>query len=622
MSAKSSVSTEMLLDVLKNPHDPIWCGTGIRGLVADCVATADLELDEEQDSETNMWKFVRNTQAMLQSPKPSPKGCKMPKSVWQALYNMIFYSRNNDQVRKLIDAFNVCRCQERYLALISWAPEYGKKIMLDNLRYYHAMPDGVLDNGLESSRAAEEYPHRLASPSNTLPRPYAEIQVVTYLFKLIYDYLSYRKMKPLGQGECKTWPTSLDDLIPYGPDNLVRTIMSWYQVFPSTKLFAIFSEVLRVGADRLVPTIVRLNFSKFLVNAWKTHFDYAFNKIKSGTATPAVIRAYIQSKQDIKSLLHVLVMTESFSSQRFEQVFEGCEIKLIQLCSLTSYLNQHPLVQEQVKGSKDRVLEWIAQVTYRYFHLHRYIDIGLLLHPSIVRMDQITFPWDKPVFVEEFVIKTVMRLRSESRCTRWGCTNSIHAAGRAQKRCSLCGVAVYCCKPCQAGDWKDKRFPHRKLCPLLAGLVKAAGEEGVSLLDLADVNRKKDGRIPRKDVHSLFEEQSEEKFYEYPLDYDYVEVAGRLRASGYPQRNLKLLESWVDTFPTRYGPKPPPTLSQFRQFAPGFFTYERVLAEFVRKYKAPPAREMDRSKGWNHEASTNSAISSSSQSKDYPLARN
>lgn len=65
------------------------------------------------------------------------------------------------------------------------------------------------------------------------------------------------------------------------------------------------------------------------------------------------------------------------------------------------------------------------------------------------------------------------------RCSATFCLNSIQSTGREFQRCGKCGIALYCGKECQTSSWRDKDFPHKKICPILSELVEQSGGEDV-----------------------------------------------------------------------------------------------------------------------------------------------
>lgn len=65
-------------------------------------------------------------------------------------------------------------------------------------------------------------------------------------------------------------------------------------------------------------------------------------------------------------------------------------------------------------------------------------------------------------FNKDFSKKLDMALIDAYKLT--GCFNWHCRAPNPSKRCSKCGVAVYCSKACQKADWNDPDDPHKHLC--------------------------------------------------------------------------------------------------------------------------------------------------------------
>jgi hypothetical protein len=75
---------------------------------------------------------------------------------------------------------------------------------------------------------------------------------------------------------------------------------------------------------------------------------------------------------------------------------------------------------------------------------------------------------------------TCMRMAKYTlHCSATFCPNSIQSTGREFQRCGKCSVALYCGKECQTSSWRDKDFPHKKICSILSELVEQGGGEEV-----------------------------------------------------------------------------------------------------------------------------------------------
>ncbi|EAU84213.1 hypothetical protein CC1G_08143 [Coprinopsis cinerea okayama7 len=616
-------SVQILESALK-PEKPLLCGAAIHGLILDTLFVSDFDIDLDEPDDDKLYEtFVKNSEKATQSENPTPRGFKLEPEIWQMMYNFLFHPRSKKETEKLLRELSDCLCLETVMLT-------GNNDALTNLMTYHNFAK-TLGHDTDHFQKLMAYLREVGKrmPISDKAKKHFEIErsgVIMYMFTLVLDMLEYQRAKPLalqGYKDRSSWPTNLDDLFPHGPDKLVQSFITWYQVLPDPMLFRLFAQVLRLSRERIIPSMVQFRFATFVFDAWKSQFDLFVSILEKDGMDPAneewfspmgkpyFIHAYAVSKGHFRFWLSTVTMSETFSSNHLEDIFTGCEVKALQLLSLTCYItDKDSMGQDHPKLVQDNELIFIAHFLYRYLYMHRYPDLHLLLHPAIVDLDGAIFPWPMPESDEELVLDAILRFRTEGKCKNKGCDNSMHTSGKSLQRCASCGVVAYCGKQCQVKDWKNPEFPHKTICPLLTELVRISGDDEGNLFNLAERRRKaeaSDKELARADKE--YEWMSGEKSYESYINFE--EATERVRAAGYPKESLETVKRWVQRFPTRFSARPTKHINPQRELKPGYPDYEEKVEFFVKRDMGGPAHEPDRSKRWPHEGEVGSVEASS-----------
>lgn len=109
-----------------------------------------------------------------------------------------------------------------------------------------------------------------------------------------------------------------------------------------------------------------------------------------------------------------------------------------------------------------------------------------------------------PDFAKELE-KASMEALAQTGCFNWHCRKP-----NPTKRCSKCGVAVYCSKQCQIKDWKDVHDPHKTICNAYCANTSAAewkgtkGQEFPAFIGLASI-----GLLLEKDLFLMMKRRAD-----------------------------------------------------------------------------------------------------------------
>ncbi|KAJ7278847.1 hypothetical protein C8J57DRAFT_149388 [Mycena rebaudengoi] len=158
----------------------------------------------------------------------------------------------------------------------------------------------------------------------------------------------------------------------------------------------------------------------------------------------------------------------------------GVETKLVQLCNLFVHISTDPRLLAPSQGDTRCALpgcmKWASR-SYRMFHMYLPPRPPVVLHPRVAEFDLQTFP--PPANVRELretIYTSISSARNDMCCLAVGCTNSFQSSGKNFMRCGRCSIVSYCSKQCQTRAWRDEKFPHERVCPLLRHLTFIAGE--------------------------------------------------------------------------------------------------------------------------------------------------
>jgi hypothetical protein len=265
----------------------------------------------------------------------------------------------------------------------------------------------------------------------------------------------------------KTWPTQLDQILPFGPEGTIRGLFSWLSAdFGSadqTNIISVARMVLHLTRPLTVPYVVTSR-----------------NFLSRGIL-PLIERACI---------LHVNVQARSLAGQDTSQVAtKASDIFYIILAAMTQIVMawmDEPIQQaflghsaSQLVIAYERAWEvciWHSKNSEDPDTWERYMgQIAILGEPILRGHPELrNVPSNRPrhrfrrftTSTWAYIVRQNARLYYADRCASPECLETLAYDGPF-KHCGGCKRVLYCSKRCQKASWQHPAVPHRAVCETL-----------------------------------------------------------------------------------------------------------------------------------------------------------
>ncbi|KAJ6612360.1 hypothetical protein B0H10DRAFT_2223204 [Mycena sp. CBHHK59/15] len=298
------------------------------------------------------------------------------------------------------------------------------------------------------------------------------------LMLLLSKCMTLTKKHMVARGREEMWPTSIDDLIPFGAEATVVAMDRWRRAYPHGTLVLRFcGELMRLCQLLIIPRFTASSLCEDLIGVGRKLFDHTMTGLSStdrGQRRHVTVGFYFQV-QDIESLLKD-IWDIPFGEFEIKMV-NGHETKLVQMCSLLLHACTDPRLQVfGIPLPNMRGCIRTAAHFYRLYHMHLQFRAPFPVHPQIIALDTRIFPPSASYRnLRNATVLLMHGVRASTLCIRIGCLNSLQSAGTQFKRCSRCNLTSYCSAQCQEISWKTEAYPHKRVCPKLRHLLSAGG---------------------------------------------------------------------------------------------------------------------------------------------------
>lgn len=531
----TSQALEFFLDSIQDSHNPQYCAVCLDGAFRECT---DVE----------KWTFE------LQQSKNSSRGeSKYNPVLWNAIVKWLFVKRTNEQMGMFLTSLTECTCRLDQHAV--------------DIQKYHqigAQSPKKFDSRVYNNRSDHESEEKLM-----YIKPWR--QFLFNLFASLLVPIQRSGSKTSAKGSSTSWPNSSTDLIPYGADTLVESILQWYQFVSDPLLFELTTSILKLCRELVIPSLAKYRFAMKVVDSMKELLVRMVMDYCSGLdPKPMGYDIYVFPIQMADSVHYLVTALFTMSHDDYkEALFQDCEIKAMELCSLIIYMHYPLLGWEHFPVSPRKVnlgaLVSLGQELFRFFHMHLPSRPSIPVHPFIKKLDESRFSRN-PVYIPQrhMALEALRLFRIDMRCSNRGCSNSLHTAGKEFQRCANCRVVSYCGRECQREAWKDQDYPHKRICPILASMVEKAG--GMSLF-LSAIRGDRDNPAVRKTIK---------------------EVNSHWNNAKIDSEDIKLVATWRDAVEALRGFTTTPL--NRRQLHPGFPDYVPLI-EFLSTAEGAPERK-------------------------------
>ncbi|KAJ7135713.1 hypothetical protein C8R44DRAFT_976544 [Mycena epipterygia] len=436
------LALQSLIYALRNPYAPQQCGRYLIGC---------LHLLESEEGGIPK-RFLKNH------------------DFWNAAIQFLTIHRSKKQMNSLLDRLAVCPRQPAQIEGSPSARSSGRAPQTAIIRapvdfhYIGECYESSFNTSHGISPCCQQHDEALES-GRAFP---------VCLMLMVAKCMALTKKHVVARGNSEIWPTSLQDLMPFGADATVAALQHWRRIYPGlTSPFHLCGAYMRICQLLIVPQFAASPLVEDLVRVGRKLFDHAMTGFSAEDAHQRRHVAWGFSTQvlDIERLMTDL---KDIPAGEFElKLLNGHETKIVQLCSLLLFATTDPRFIES--GLTVPKLSSCAQIAAHYYRLYQmHLHKPFPVHPAITASDATSFP-PLPRTLRDTAVQLLRELRAETLCLRIGCSNSLQSAGRAFQRCSRCNLVSYCSTACQATAWTAEACPHKRVCPKLRRLLAAGG---------------------------------------------------------------------------------------------------------------------------------------------------
>ncbi|KDR84154.1 hypothetical protein GALMADRAFT_700867 [Galerina marginata CBS 339.88] len=422
-AAAAQEALEFFLFSISDPHNPRHCGRCLIGALWTMTAG-----NVPDTPRRHTFNVIKNDE------------------YWNSFLRFLVIKRTDKQLDRLLTRFSLCSC----------------RLTEKNISSYHA------------EEKKEVYTTERCA-------------VIVTMFTRLGQCLSRSGVVSVAKGLVNTWPHLPSDLMPFGADSLVQSLLQWLRFVPDPMIVSVATLILRVCRSLIIPSLVKYRFSHYVVESTRAAVDLTVDSLAKED-TKRLVLALFRFHHQLQSFVdYFRIVFDDLPEDMKADIMRGCETKAMQVCSMLLYLWSNdcndpiralPFSPLEDKAEVMRALAWCCQDLFRSFHMHTYPRPDMPLHPSVVELDKQKFP-PPAASVPEAVIFYIGRLHGESRCSALFCPNSIQNVGTDFQRCARCNTVSYCGRVCQAKAWREEEYPHKRVCPILRKLIDAGGGPGV-----------------------------------------------------------------------------------------------------------------------------------------------
>ncbi|PPQ63881.1 hypothetical protein CVT24_009507 [Panaeolus cyanescens] len=390
----------------------------------------------------------------VQESKDGPGLLKATQRLWSKLYGFLVAPRTGEELDCMMKKLTKCNCKQRDRLSAKFYAEY---------RYDDDFKAATLE------RTGEEH---LVVDHKYSPVGYQASNAnffVVHIFGTLFQ---------------------VADLIPFGPDALVESMLQWDRVLDHAGVLRLAAPIFEICGAQIHPSIAKYDVTNPLaLDPTKAFLDNIIDTlIASADDVDLKVYGWDESVWRMCSFYNYIAWIHG-GIEGPEAMFQGGETKALQLCSiflyLYSFLRKHSSNPSLIDGMNMK-MSALGQDILRTFHMDRPGRLDVPLHPMIMSVYQFLTA-DGVDTVEQRIALAMVSSRVHQRCGSSGCDQTFAHIGGSFKFCQGCSVMGYCGHVCQEKDWRrdspsysssSSLYPgprHKRLCPILSRIMRRLG---------------------------------------------------------------------------------------------------------------------------------------------------
>lgn len=260
---------------------------------------------------------------------------------WKSFMRFLFTPRTDSQTRTFLEQISHCSCR-----------------MSDRkIRGYHRF-----GRFLEQDLLARTCVDIQTSP----------IAFITNLFRTLTGALEGAHLKAVAKRMAVNWPTCPEDLMPFGPDKLIESIIMWSRFIPDIIVFRVASQCIRFCGALLIPSVIESGLTRHVVDAGRQLFDRTLTTLRLRAETRRKEMGHAFACQSEALLEYFIDFCEDQPIEKRMILYEKYELKATQIFAMLAYLADDPRLFVENRQSSTARLAYQAVGVYRA--LRHYID--------------------------------------------------------------------------------------------------------------------------------------------------------------------------------------------------------------------------------------------------------
>ncbi|PPR01050.1 hypothetical protein CVT24_000604 [Panaeolus cyanescens] len=306
-------------------------------------------------------------------------------------------------------------------------------------------------------------------------------QFISSIFLELLLILDETDPIPVHKGNAKCWPNRVSDLLPYGADQLATTLLQWYRMLPDTQIIRLTLSILKVCGTLVYNAFTQSKIiNLFFIDHTRKMADELI-AIKSPTEFYEASQRFAFQSFTFTHFFKTVISMESIWRQAPDvngrpaiPVMRGVETKAIQLCSLICYILSSPYIIKEPPFDEEcpnsiMDAQAFATILFRWYRMDQAPCKSMPLHPFIVEYDRYISDARSAASISCHIIASAMYSRRFIyRCGGPTCRVCFTDPEAVLKTCIGCQTVRYCGKECQAKDWREGPYAHKKLCKIMA----------------------------------------------------------------------------------------------------------------------------------------------------------
>ncbi|EJD37159.1 hypothetical protein AURDEDRAFT_116924 [Auricularia subglabra TFB-10046 SS5] len=277
------------------------------------------------------------------------------------------------------------------------------------------------------------------------------------------------------------WPTSADQLFPYGADKTVGALAA--RLGTNADAAHVLNMLTFIHRPLVGPVLLQDQARVQVMASVISHLDACVSASAAElraipapvppSVRDAVVRSHLGRCPGFLLMLFTLAFGPGADADERDTLFAGYHAQVFK--ALDSVLSQLEGPSYIGRPGQDEIL--LARYVWGELPVRTREQLGCMATPrylsDIEREGARVFANPYRVLHNHLREKVNM---GRGACARQGCNTHVHDSGTSGgfARCGKCRFVQYCSRDCQKADWKGKPYPHREICDSLQELFSAA----------------------------------------------------------------------------------------------------------------------------------------------------